>query len=251
MISFFKKIIGTLITSKFVYNTIVRKSIKNGFLKKPFGYIYIEGQSPYLQSLIFWGVYEKAEIALIQRFLKKDLPVIELGASLGMTTIVICSSINKNCRVISVEANPRLNKSLNVTKQKNSFDNLSIVSAAIDYSDNDFIGFYQDDRNLGSHKSNGIQSIKVPTVKLSEIKKKYSLFDFCLVSDIEGAELEMFWLENDVETIEGCKQIIIELHNAIYNGVNFLPSDISILIKEKFRMNIKYNFQNTWVFERN
>ncbi|MEJ7676460.1 MAG: FkbM family methyltransferase [Segetibacter sp.] len=168
-----------------------------------------------------------------------------------MTTIAICSSVDKNCKVISVEANPLLNNSLNITKARNCFNNLYIVSAAIDYSDNDFIRFYQDDRNLGSHKSDDLQAVKVPTVKLSEIKKEYSLVDYCLVSDIEGAELEMFCLENDEETIEGCKQIIIELHNALFNGIKYQPSDISILITEKFKMNIKYNFQNTWVFEQN
>lgn len=251
MISFFKKRIGSLITSNLAYNTIVKKGIRNGFLKTSSGYIFVKGQSHYLQSLIFWGVYEKAEITLIRKYLKKDLHVIELGASLGMTTCTICSSVNKNCRVVSVEANPLLNGSLLITKAKNGFENLSIVSAAIDYSDNSFVGFYQDDRNLGSHKSDNIQAIKVPTIKLSEIKKQYSLSDFCLVSDIEGAELEMFCSENDPETIEGCKQIIIELHGASYKGRKYLPSDMSILISKKFKMKIKYSFQNTWVFERN
>src|SRR5689334_8344200 len=55
---------------------------------------------------IYWGFYESAEIRFIHKYLRHDLPIIELGTSVG---IVACISRKKNSeQLVCVEANPEL-----------------------------------------------------------------------------------------------------------------------------------------------
>lgn len=249
MISFVKKWIGRILTSNLIYMLVVKGSVKDGFLNTKNGYIKVENQSPYLLSLIYFGLYEKAEINLIERYLNADLPVVELGASIGMTTIAICNKVSI-CKVVSIEANPLLILGLNSTKNKNGLHNLSVISKAIDYSGVEHIGFYIDNRNLGSHKTSDVDAVKVVTAKLADIVKGYNLTDYNLVCDIEGAELEMFLMERDIDTIKRCRQIIIELHSAVYEGETYSPQNISSIVCERFQMEIVAREKNTWVFRK-
>jgi hypothetical protein len=55
------------------------------------------------------------------------------------------------------------------------------------------------------------------SIRSSRLKKIANIIDgpFALVSDIEGAEAGMF-IEEDT-SLDECKQIIIEVHDTIYN----------------------------------
>ena len=250
MLTFIKRQIGNVLTSGTVYQWLVKPEINNGFLKISLGYLCVKDQSPYLQSLIYWKIYERSEVKLIRSFLKNNIPVVEFGASLGMTSFTICSTVNKNIPVISVEANPKLFYNLNETKNKNNLSNLSLICAAVDYSGASIIDFILDESNLGSHKGISRNSVSVPTIKLSDIIIKNKLKEFCLVCDIEGAELEMFINETNTEVISGCRQIIIELHPASYNGRHYARAEINDIILEKFKMRTVLTDGKTWVYEK-
>jgi len=250
MLQSIKLNIGKILTSRVVYRTIVKPTIKNGCVRTSKGYVNVDDQSIYIQSLLFWRIYENSERRLIERYLRKDCPVIELGASIGMTTLTICKVVEGNIPVISVEANPTLIPSLLKTKNINKLDNLEIVNAAIDYGPDKEVSFIIDDNNLGSQKGVTDKSVSIPGIRLSDILRRGNIGRYALVSDIEGAELEMVLCENDPAVFGNCTQIIMEIHDTTYNGKQYTKKDIVASIIERFSMQIIFNDNDTWVFEK-
>ena len=62
--------------------------------------------SAWVRTLVFWGIYETAELRLIERHLPRDIDVIELGGSIGVIAAQIAGHLIPGTRLISVEANP-------------------------------------------------------------------------------------------------------------------------------------------------
>lgn len=244
------KKIGDVLTSPTLYRLLVKPTVKDGFLKTQTGYISVDQQPSYLQSLIYWNLYERSEVKLIAKFLDKQLPVIEFGASLGKTTSTICTTVDSSVPVISVEANPKLMSNLERTKTRNKFDNLTLKCAAIDYSGQSEIQFTLDSTNLGSRKGSSETSVSVPTTSLQKVVAQGGFKKYSLVCDIEGAELEMFLLEKNKEVIDGCQHIIIELHPASHEGKQYTPSDINRIIIDNFNMKLVQNDGKTWVYSK-
>lgn len=245
-----KKAAERLLVSDWVYRHVVRPSIRDGMIKTPYGFLCVGEQARYVHSMIYWRQYERREIRLIQRHLRRDLPVIDLGASLGVTTTAICATVGKGATVVSVEANPNLMPCLARTKEQNAFDNLELISAAVDYSGAPDVPFIVYGANLGSHKGYSDDAESVPTVRLSDIVSRYGFGQYSLVCDIEGAEVEMACRETDAATLNGCAQMIIELHHTSYEGRAFTPSDAADLIADKFRMRLMKRVGNVYLFEK-
>ena len=170
------------------------------------------------KAAIFWGLYESGELRFIKKYLRSDLDVIELGASLGVTSVHIKSIIGKERRLISCEANPDLIPIINRNMQLNNLtDNFILINSAVDYSGQKSVKFKRDKDNLyGRVSLNGENDISVTTVKLSEIIATNLVYNYTLVCDIEGAEEAI--VNFDKGSFQKCKQILIEVHNEKNNN---------------------------------
>ena len=82
----------------------------------------------------------------VKTILKRPL-FIALACSLGV--VASFNSMNVQAQNQSVDAGT-LQKNLELTKQKNNFSSLTIISSAISYTSSDFINFSIDKNNLGS-----------------------------------------------------------------------------------------------------
>ena len=61
-----------------------------------------------IRAAVFWHLYERAEIQLIKRYLPRDLDVIELGSSFGVTAAHALARLDPERRLVAVEANETL-----------------------------------------------------------------------------------------------------------------------------------------------
>lgn len=240
-----KKVAHQIITSRIFACVFLQKIKKIGIVKTRKGKINVRNQSDYIVSLLYSGFYERKEVHLIEQYLNPDFPVIELGASIGMTTVTI-GSINPN-QIISIEANPLLLPNLIETKEINGLQNVSFINKAIDY-EGPTVNFMLDPNNLGSHIGSE-QGVQIETITLKEIVSSFKLKEFILISDIEGAEIQ--FIENEgIELFEKCHQIIIELHTTFYRGKSYTKEQLASLISEKFKFKIVYNDNSVWIFSR-
>jgi FkbM family methyltransferase len=168
-----------------------------------------------VKALIFWNLYEKAEIQFIQAYLTGDYPVIELGGSLGITSAVIGKQIGHQL-LITVEANPDLIPIIENHLAINKRTNYEVVHAGIGAQGALF--FVKGNDNTVGKVSSGFEpgAIPVPVKTLSRLLEERELDAYSLVSDIEGAELSFIFEIPDA--LNRCKKLIIELHNAHWNG---------------------------------
>lgn len=204
----------------------------------------------FIKSSIFWGLYERSETKYLKRYLRRDLPVVELGASLGYVTGHL--AMYGTNAVIAIEANPGLIANLNGMVELNDFHQITVQNMCIDYSGRKAVPFQIDTGGLGSKKtaSESAGTVFVKTATLSEIKRSHNLARYVLVSDIEGAEIEIFLQETDQSVIDDCMQIFIELHETQFEGKAYSPVDLSQIIKNKWQMKEVLNDGKVWIFDR-
>jgi FkbM family methyltransferase len=174
--------------------------------------------TPRTVATIFWGVYESAELRLVERHLRRDLDVIECGSSLGGVSSAIARRLEPGRRMVCVEANPALVPLLERNVKANAPDTqVTVVNRAIDYERAE-VTFFQGDTSTGGRTSSttGNPGVSIPATRLGDLLAEHGIGDYVLVSDIEGAEIG--FITHDVAALAGCRQILLELHAGIYYG---------------------------------
>lgn len=183
---------------------------------------------------IYFGIYERAEIDQVMCYLNPTIDVIELGGSIGVNSLHIRSQLEKNRRLMVVEADPTLVEILRINFEKNSLEeNVTIINNAIDYSGNEYVTFAVSDSNLAGHVAlaSNLEShiiSNIPAASLSELIKKYGFSEYALVSDIEGMEIPIF--VKDKEALKNCKQIFLEIDGVEYDNIAYSVEDVINLI---------------------
>jgi FkbM family methyltransferase len=177
---------------------------------------------PEIKALLFWRLYEKAEIKFINQHLRGDLDVIELGGSIGVVTCHIRKRLQASRKLISIEPHPELANQIKANLILNGLgNNVHIIKKAISYCDTErgHAYFSRGESNVAGQVALPQQHgelMSVETTTLSNVISENNIGDYVLVSDIEGAEagIAMF----DPQALKSCRQIVIELHNTVLNG---------------------------------
>ena len=159
----------------------------------------------YIKACLFWGLYEKQEAIYIEKYLPTNLPVVELGASIGVISSITSKKVFPN-KVYCIEANPKLIQIIKDNLKTNGIENAEVINKAIGYGDLYFSA--SDDNTVGvvSKESNS-GSMLVEGILLSDIIKEKQLAQFCLVCDIEGSESEFIF--KDPSALDHCQFMII------------------------------------------
>jgi FkbM family methyltransferase len=189
--------------------------------------IAVDGTSPGTAAKLFFGLYERAEIALVHRYLDPRWDVIELGGSLGAGTCQIARRLPDR-RVICVEASAVLAARIESNLGLNNLANVSVVAKAIDYSGADHV-FFAADHDLGGHISES--GTCVATTTLAALVAEHGIADFTLVADIEGAEVPL--LVHDEAGLRSCRAILIEMDGGVYQARRYCADDVERLILDR------------------
>lgn len=192
-----------------------------------------------IRSQVATGQYENAECELIEAFLPRDQPVVELGGCLGIVSSVIARHLEPGVTFSVTEANPHLidicsqNATLNGTRR-----NVRLNCAAICYK-NDNVDFSVSKNvhvsQLGdAGRKRNMRRIKVPAMKLSDVIEQAGIDgNYSLICDIEGAETEIF--EKDAAALARCDLVIVELHPRQYiQSGRSLDEVVGLIIQHGF-----------------
>jgi FkbM family methyltransferase len=162
-----------------------------------------------VEASLFWQLYESAEIRFVRRYFQGCSTVVDLGSSLGFTAAHALSTMAPDGRLISVEPNPTIIRSLRRTLEDHaSGRQISIVDAAIAYG-REWVRLQPGIETWASKL--GEDGIRVRATTLGAILKEHEVTDYCLLADIEGAEWEV--VERDPDALATCQQAIVELHD--------------------------------------
>jgi FkbM family methyltransferase len=174
--------------------------------------------TPVVKAMLFWNMYESAEIRFVQRYLKPDRDVVELGSSLGVMACQIRARIEPERKLVCVEASPQLAPVIQKNLALNGFTgHTTVVTGAIDYSGAETVSFAEGGNTLQGQKAEaGAQTTSTPAVTLEKLLADHQINDYALVCDIEGAEAGIIFQGQG--SLRSCRQIVIELHDAECNG---------------------------------
>lgn len=250
-----KVLVGNVMCHRYV-GSLLRK-FSSGFLRTGGYRFFVESElvTSEICASLYFGLYERSEVSLIRRFLPRGVDVVELGSSLGVVTVNAIGATGGRARIVAVEANPALVQLIE-TNVKENFPtrDVTVVSRAVDYNDNDTTAFSVSRDNLGSRVSDvvtgGNTLVRVECVTLAELLAQYNIESFSLVSDIEGAEAGLFLREKDVLQAR-CHIIIAEVHDTNWNDRLYLADEVADLIRaipgfrQIARRNNVYVFENT------
>ncbi len=167
----------------------------------------LEGLDPGIVRLILLDEYEYSERAAVRAFLDPAVPVIELGACMGVVSCVVNRMLKNPERHVAVEANPRMVERLRQNVQRNG-SRFSIIDRAIAYDDGPF---YVSDNVLASGMKTNGSPIAVAKIKLREIAERLGFAQFTLICDVEGTEVEIVEQEGELLS-QRCRLFILETH---------------------------------------
>jgi FkbM family methyltransferase len=186
-------------------------------------------------AAVFWGFYESAELRLINKHLSSELPVIELGGSLGIVSSHIISRIKQPYKI--VEANPMLIETIrtNTSKYNSNRVGVEIINKAVSYSAST-VSFAVSVNNTesslaynGETKQDNRNMITIPATTLSILTNDLSAYT--LVCDIEGAEVEL--IKKDKAALTRCRYIFMEVHKTLFENLTYSQDDIIQLLQQQ------------------
>jgi len=164
-------------------------------------------------DLLLSDLYEEPERKALRKFLDPELPVVELGACVGVVSCLTNRRLRRPEKHVVVEANPALLPLLEENRERNNCQ-FEIVHAAVSHGA-ETITFNVDDNILASSvRADERRGVVVSTVTLERLLDEHGFRKATLICDIEGAELQL--VEHELKTVsERISTIIMELHDRI------------------------------------
>jgi FkbM family methyltransferase len=165
------------------------------------------------KSTLYFGLYEIDERALVERWLPKNLPVVEFGGGLGVVSCVANRLLERPDHHVVVEANPYLLNLLTTNRNLNGCC-FQILNRVLTYGV-EMAEFSLDSNFVGSRVGGSSSSmVSVPTTSLRGILNEAGFEQCSVVCDIEGAETQL--VEHEIDVIRRrAPFLLIELHPTI------------------------------------
>lgn len=195
---------------------LIQKIFKKTLKGARFNFSLVDPNSA---ALIFFGIWESAEIRFSEKYVNDGDYVIELGSSVGVTLATLISN-KKLSKYIAIEASPRTFALLSKTVElynENSTE-ITLLNKAISYQESGVIQFIEstltaskisiDNQDNIHEKSVSVQSTTLNEIILNNLNIDVN---FTLITDIEGAEAEIF--KHDKKSLTRCSTIVCELEN--------------------------------------
>jgi len=167
--------------------------------------------TPFIVNRLIQERYERSEIRLVRKGLSSDDRVLELGAGMGLATMIVADLVGDN-NLLCYEADPYMVEIARTNFERNNHNieirhGIVCSGKVLPQTTKEF--HIQKDFWSSSSQRNGgaVETISVPVTSLRSL-----LESFCptvLLMDIEGDEVDLLTGE---ERLEPLKKIIMEVH---------------------------------------
>lgn len=164
---------------------------------------------------IFWlGSFEYRKQILFSKLIPEGAIVYDIGAHVGFYTLLASVLVGPRGRVFAFEPLPRNINYLKKHLTLNSFDNVTVIEAAV--SDKDGYGFLIENIDSGFDRLAKEGTFKVKTISLdnSILRNEISPPDFIKI-DAEGEELQI---------LNGARETLIKYNPAIFLATHGLAN---------------------------
>lgn len=116
--------------------------------------VMLNTNDPVISGALTFSVYEKTEIALMQRICKPGYVMLDIGANIGLYTAIAGCNVGPNGRVISFEPDSESYHYLKKTVAVNKLTNVTLVQAAASFKNGKAL-LFTSSNNRGDHRLYG------------------------------------------------------------------------------------------------
>jgi FkbM family methyltransferase len=159
---------------------------------------------------LIMNTYEAPERYAVARYVRRSLPVVELGGSMGVVACVTNRLLKDPSAHVVVEANPLVIPQMELNRALNGC-RFEIVNRAIAYGMDSVTFRPSSNVCVSSITLVGDQApVTVQAIALGDIVRDHGFTRFNLICDIEGLEYDLVCHEMDV--LKNADTIILETH---------------------------------------
>lgn len=142
-------------------------------------------------SLFETGTYEKGTIQFLEKYLKPGHRFLDIGANIGLMSVIASKIVGKNGRVYAVEANPGTVSILQTNIELNQCKNIELLPIALSDAQGTALLFENWEVNRGGasliSQSDDQQGVEVRMERLDDLFDENTTIDLVKI-DVEGFE---------------------------------------------------------------
>jgi FkbM family methyltransferase len=177
------------------------------------------------------GSYEGKERFASKRYIRRDVPVVELGASLGVVSCLVNRRLRAPQRHVVVEANPEVLPMLVENRDRNGCK-FEILHGAAGGEGKTVRIYFGKGALTGSSITAADNWAEISAVTLAEVVLARGFGCCALICDIEGAEINL--IRSEIDTFRSrVEMFIVEFHPRI-NGAEPVQDARRILKENGF-----------------
>ena len=182
--------------------------------------------------------YTHTATKFFQDYLQKNDCMIDVGASIGTTTLASASCVSDKGKIYSIEPNPRIFKYLHGNIKLNNFKNIETFNVALGNKDDTI--YFSDERSDDVNSINNSNvGIKVPIKSLDSLPINQSPISLL---KIDAIGYEKFVLLGGQKTLEKTKCIHIAIIEKQLHQYGYKLNDIfDLLLDNNFKL---FEFSN-------
>lgn len=142
-------------------------------------------------ALFETGTYEKGTIQLLKKYLKPDSVFLDIGANIGLMSVIASGVVGEKGRIYAVEANPNTVAILQANIELNHCKNVELIPVALSDEQGTAVLFENWEVNRGGasliSQGNEQQGIEVKMERLDDLFNASDRVDLVKI-DVEGFE---------------------------------------------------------------
>jgi FkbM family methyltransferase len=158
---------------------------------------------------IIRGRYEGTEARAVKSMVKPQDRVLELGAGIGLISVVAAKIVGENS-VVCVEANPKMVGYIQKVHAANRVNPKIVNAVAVGKSSTDTISFYLRENfwvsSMSPTPEDYLEVVQVKAASIDHLVREYK--PSVVIIDIEGGEVELI----DSDWTDAVRLVVMEIH---------------------------------------
>jgi len=197
------------------------------------------------RTLLLFGKRELDHKLILEKVLKKNMNILDIGANIGYYVLIQRNLVGKNAKITAIEPIPENVNILRKNLKLNNDRKTKVIEGAVS-NKSSFSNIYVSDFfNLGTLEPRGssMKFLKKKPIKV----KTFSLIDLCIKNgfphlirmDVEGHEVKIFDnLISNKKRFEFYPMICFETHLSKYTKNNSMKNKLNELFKIGYKVKL-------------
>jgi FkbM family methyltransferase len=198
-------------------------------------FMRLRGLSAVEVEIIRRGMFEPETVRTFAALLTSGMTIMDIGANVGLFTLVAAARVGATGRVYALEPTPELVAHVRVNLELNGLKNVNVHEVAVsDTTGRAILHFAEPDdpgENSIINAVPGARSLEVPTVTLDDYVARHGISQVDVIKmDIEGAEMPALRGARDLLSDHDSPVLVLECHPKTLAFTGQSPDDMLSLL---------------------